>query len=104
MSLLIFAAHRPRTAETYNTRKPSRHGHRREHVCFALEELRQCVTRLFFRRWENFELTSTCSITACRFVEDQDECVFYKDAYGQAKRRVVYASVPSDSGVDVDAC
>ncbi|KAK4698789.1 hypothetical protein P7C70_g7480, partial [Phenoliferia sp. Uapishka_3] len=50
---------------------------------------------MFVSLWKNFK--------TCRFVDDDDEVVFYRDALGRAQRRVVYASVPSDSGVEVDA-
>ena len=69
---------------------------------------------MFVSLWKNFK--------SCRFVEDGDEVVFCtsyllptrtyfltwpsssdKDALGRAQRRVVYASVPSDSGVELDA-
>jgi hypothetical protein len=37
-----------------------------------------------------------------QFVEDEGEVVFYKDQYGRTSRQVVYESLPSDSGVDVN--
>lgn len=48
---------------------------------------------MFVSLWKNY--------SSCRFVEDEGEVVFYKDAYGRASRSVVYPSIPSDSGVDV---
>jgi hypothetical protein len=38
---------------------------------------------------------------ALQFVEDEGSVVFYKDARGVARRRVVYQDGVSDSGVDV---
>lgn len=36
-----------------------------------------------------------------KYVDDEGDVVFYRDAYGRAARQVEYPSVPSDSGVDV---
>jgi len=41
------------------------------------------------------------TIRECKFVEDDGEVVFYKNAYGQAKCKAVYNEPVSDSGVDV---
>ena len=49
---------------------------------------------VFVSLWKNFR--------ACRFVEDEGEVVFFKDAYGRAARRVEFEPVPSDSGVDLE--
>ncbi|ORY81299.1 delta-12-fatty acid desaturase [Leucosporidium creatinivorum] len=37
-----------------------------------------------------------------RFVEDEGEVLFYKDAYGRTSRKVKLEDSPSDSGVEVD--
>ncbi|TFK40582.1 fatty acid desaturase [Crucibulum laeve] len=38
----------------------------------------------------------------CKFVEDEGDVVFFKNAHGLAKMRPVFADTPSDSGVEVD--
>ncbi len=43
--------------------------------------------------------------TECKFVEDEGDVVFYKNAYGQAAARPVYperGASASDSGVELD--
>lgn len=39
---------------------------------------------------------------ACRFVEDEGDVIFYKDARGKAQRRVVYPDTPSDSAIEAN--
>lgn len=38
----------------------------------------------------------------CKFVEDEGDVVFFKNAYGLAKMRPVFAEAASDSGVEID--
>lgn len=48
---------------------------------------------MFVSLWKNY--------SSCRFVEDEGEVLFYKNAIGKAARSVVMPTVASDSGVDV---
>ena len=42
------------------------------------------------------------SYKSCRFVEDEGDVIFYKNAQGKAARRVVYDAPPSDSAVEAE--
>lgn len=41
------------------------------------------------------------TIRSCKFVEDEGDVVFYKNAYGKAACKAVYNEPVSDSGIDV---
>lgn len=48
---------------------------------------------MFVSLWKNFK--------TCRFVEDEGDVLFYRDAVGRTTRHVVMPTAVSDSGVDV---
>ena len=49
---------------------------------------------MFYSLWE--------SATRCRFVDEDEQVVFYKDQYGRTARRVELTEKLIDSGVDVE--
>ncbi|KAM0749815.1 delta-12-fatty acid desaturase [Meredithblackwellia eburnea MCA 4105] len=73
------------------------------HAWEATAALKEFLGEYYSYTDENMFVSLWKVFRTCRFVEDDDQVVFYKDAYGRAQRRVVYPQVASDSGVDVDA-
>lgn len=70
----------------------------------ATEALKNKLGDHYMSTDENFWLSLWKSYTQCRFVEDEGDVVFYKNAKGKAIRRVVMSDKKdplSDSGVDV---
>jgi omega-6 fatty acid desaturase (delta-12 desaturase) len=41
------------------------------------------------------------TVRQCKFVEDEGDVVFYKNAYGKASCKPIYNEPISDSGVDM---
>ena len=41
------------------------------------------------------------TVRQCKFVEDEGDVVFYKNAYGKASCKAVFNEPISDSGIDV---
>ncbi|KAG0150931.1 hypothetical protein CROQUDRAFT_651783 [Cronartium quercuum f. sp. fusiforme G11] len=70
----------------------------------ATKALKEKLGHHYMQTDENFWVSLWKSYRLCRFVEDEGDVVFYKDAKGRAVRRVVERSLDgklSDSGVDV---
>ncbi|ORY81298.1 delta-12-fatty acid desaturase [Leucosporidium creatinivorum] len=72
------------------------------HAWEATEALKEFLGEHYVSTDENMWVSLWKSYRQCRFVEDEGEVVFYKDQYGRTSRQVVYESLPSDSGVDVN--
>lgn len=72
----------------------------------ATEALKEKLGEHYSSTDENYWYSLWKCFRQCRFVEDTGDVVFYKNAKGQAQRRVVYKtsgdSSVSDSGVEVD--
>lgn len=64
----------------------------------ASAALREVLGEHYMQSDENLYVSLYKTYSQCRFVEDEGSCVFYKNANGKAKRRVVYEE---DSGVDI---
>ncbi|MBW0515374.1 hypothetical protein O181_055089 [Austropuccinia psidii MF-1] len=77
------------------------------HAWEATEALKAKLGHHYSSTDENYWKSLWNNFRKCRFVEDEGDVVFYKDAKGQAARRVVSKSGESsvsDSGVEVDEC
>jgi len=75
------------------------------HAWDATEALKTKLGEHYCSTDENYWYSLWKSFRQCRFVEDEGDVVFYKNAKGQAHRRVVHKSVGdnvSDSGVDLE--
>ncbi|GAA5854751.1 hypothetical protein JCM8547_004057 [Rhodosporidiobolus lusitaniae] len=48
---------------------------------------------MFVSLWKNYKL--------CRYVDDEGDVLFYRDAYGRQYRKIAPEDIPSDSGVDM---
>jgi len=68
------------------------------HAWEATEALKAVLGEHYMKSDDNMYTSLVSNYRQCRFVEDNDSCVFYKNAQGKAQRRVVYEE---DSGVDV---
>ncbi|KAK4045990.1 hypothetical protein OIV83_006455 [Microbotryomycetes sp. JL201] len=72
------------------------------HAWEATEALKKVLGEHYVSTDENMFKSFWKSFKYCRFVDDEGDVVFYKDAYGRTSRRVEYEAQPSDSGVDVN--
>lgn len=68
------------------------------HAWEATEALKQVLGDHYMKSDDNMYSSLMKNYSKCKFVEDTGSCLFYKDAYGNASRRVVYEE---DSGVCV---
>ncbi|KAL8283202.1 hypothetical protein RQP46_005980 [Phenoliferia psychrophenolica] len=66
----------------------------------ATEALKQLLGPHYLHTDENMFVSLWESARRCRFVDEDEEIVFYKDAYGNVARRVELAEKLVDSGVD----
>ncbi|GAA5856556.1 hypothetical protein JCM9279_005497 [Rhodotorula babjevae] len=72
------------------------------HAWEATEALKSFLGEHYHATDENMFVSLWKSYKQCRYVEDEGPVLFYKDAYGRARRNYVLPDVPSDSGVDVE--
>jgi len=70
------------------------------HAWEASEALKRVLGDYYMKSDENPFITLFKNFSTCRFVEDEGECIFYKDARGNASRKVVWDAPISDSGID----
>jgi len=75
---------------------------RADHAWEATEALKSFLGEHYHATDENMFVSLWKSYKQCRYVEDEGPVLFYKDAYGRARRNYVLPDVPSDSGVDVE--
>ncbi|SCV72313.1 BQ2448_3850 [Microbotryum intermedium] len=61
---------------------------------FLGEHYQSTNENMFVSLWKNFR--------TCRYVDDEGDVVFFRDALGRTSRKVVPADAPSDSGVEVN--
>ncbi|SCZ91642.1 BZ3500_MvSof-1268-A1-R1_Chr5-1g07576 [Microbotryum saponariae] len=61
---------------------------------FLGEHYQSTDENMFVSLWKNFR--------TCRYVDDEGDVVFFRDALGRTSRKVVPADAPSDSGVEVN--
>lgn len=68
------------------------------HAWEATEALKEFLGEYYVKSDENMYTSLFKNYSLCKFVEDTGSCVFYKNRFGQAAKKVVYEE---DSGVDV---
>jgi len=72
------------------------------HAWEATEAIKNRIGPYYMKSDENMFVSLWKNKRQCKYVDDEGETVFYRNTYGMAKRRVVYPSVASDSGVDLN--
>jgi len=70
------------------------------HAHEATEAIKKVLGEHYLFTNEHWMVSLWKCFKQCRFVDDDGEVVFYRNAKGEAKRKVV-ADVPSDSGIEV---
>jgi len=66
----------------------------------ATEALKQYLGQNYCQSNENMLISLYKSFSSCKFVEDEGDVVFFKNARGLAKRYPVFVTPPSDSGLE----
>ncbi|BGP18767.1 hypothetical protein JCM10213_004274 [Rhodosporidiobolus nylandii] len=71
------------------------------HAWEATEALKNFLGPHYHKSEEPMFKSLWNSYRKCRYVDDEGEVLFYRDAYGRQYRKVAPAEVPSDSGIDL---
>ncbi len=71
------------------------------HAWEATEALKELLGEHYNYADENMLVSLWKCFKACRFVEDDGDCVFYRDSVGRTQRHPVLETPVSDSGVDL---
>ncbi|GJN88152.1 hypothetical protein Rhopal_001109-T1 [Rhodotorula paludigena] len=72
------------------------------HAWEATEALKNFLGEHYHSTDENMFVSLWKCYKQCRYVDDEGDVLFYRDAYGRARRVAQLPDVPSDSGVDVE--